>query len=307
MKSGRFSGYVTLIAALALLLPVAARAADGPAPKKDLTVRLRQAPLREVAKFLGDETGLNFVVPEEMGDVPVTLDLPHTTAADAIAALNVAFACAGTTYGWKEVKTTEGQTGYAIDGTVPPPSAKGLADCPEAAAPTNFFAQLAYQQARLADVAEDLHNRSGAVFVYAQAIADFPVTMNLRNVRTVDALSFINHLLRSAHISLEWYAVPLPSGAWIFALMSNGVPDAPVAKVEGVVRVYYVGDLGLGFRQILESVHELIEEARLRADVNFHEGSKLLVVRGSEEAQAFVKNVVEELRKGATSAAPPST
>lgn len=290
--------------ALALLLPLAVPAA--PATNRLINAEFRDATLRDVAEFVSEKSGLKLLVAENYAEMTVTLDMAQATPEDVLAAVGARLACEGINVGWKESPLTDGQKAYVV-AEVPPLVSKPLADCAKsfkgAARVTMQF-----RQAQLGDVASYLQKLMGGslTLVHGGGLAEVPVDLKLKDVTPLDALLALNELFKSAGQTVAWRGVTLPSGRMLFALLDTAPATAPQAGIEGTPRVYFIGDLGPDPAVTVEAVHQLLGGTQLRAEINLHEETRMLVVRGNDEVHAFVKNVVEELRRGAAAKPAPA-
>ncbi len=286
---------------IAFLLPLASSGASSSTNTVD--VDFKEAPLREAAEFLTEKAGLKLLVAENYATIPITLKMSKATPEDVLAAIGASFAGSGSNIGWKESPLSDGQKAYVV-AEMPPPPSKPLADCVKAlkGAPR---VTIQFKQAKLAEVVKYLEVLTGnsLTLVFGDGTADIPIDLKLNDVTPVDALLSINELLKSSGTTMAWRGVQLPSGRMIFALLDTQALAPPQPGISGPTRVYYVGDLGRTPDATLDSVNQLLSSANLRAEVNIHEETKMLVVKGNDEAHTFVKNVVDELRRGAQKAA----
>lgn len=290
---------------LAFLLPFAAHASST-SPTNTADVMFKQANLRDVTSFLTEKFGLKLLLPDQYAEIPVTLSMKNVSAQDALAAIGARIACEGSNIGWKESPLTDGQKAYVLS-EVPPIVTRPLTDCAKAmkGAPR---VTISFRQAKLSDVSAYLQELTGGAItlVYGEGIGETPVDLKLSDVTPIDALMAINELLKASGATMAWRGVQLPSGRWIFAMLDTSPAPAPQAGIEGPTRVYYVGDLGREPGQTLDAVNQLLGSAGVRAEINLHDETKMLVVKGNDDAHAFVKNVVEELRRGAPKASAES-
>ncbi len=292
---------------LALLLPLASHASSV-SPTNTADVMFKQATLRDATSFLTEKFGLKLLLPDQYAEIPVTLSMKNVTAPDALVAISARIACEGSSIGWKESPLTDGQKAYVLS-DVPPLGTKSLTECAKAmkGAPR---VTMSFRQAKIADVSEYLQQLTGSAItlVYGEGVGETPVDLKLSDVTPIDTLMAINELMKASGTTMAWRGVQLPSGRWIFAMMDTSPAPAPQAGIEGPTRVYFVGDLGREPEQTRDAVNQLLGTANLRAEINLHEETKMLVVKGNDEAHALVKNVVEELRRGAPKAsAEPET
>lgn len=302
MKGTRMKNVRILL--FALLLPLAVSAATSSTNLFDIS--FRDAKLTDVAEFISEKSGLKLLVPEGNAEIPVSAEMTKATPEDALELVALRLVCDGSTLGWKESPLTDGQKAYVLT-ELPAPVTKPLGDCVKQfkGLPRSTI-QL--RQAQLTDVANFLQKLTGGgiTLVYGEGMAETPVDLKLKDVTAIDALLSMNELFKSSGMSMAWRGVELPSGRIVFALLDTtpAMNPAEAAGTEGSARVYFIGDLGADTVRTVQSVHELIGTAQLRAEINFHEPTQMLVVRGEDEAHAFVKNVIEELRRGATKPVP---
>jgi hypothetical protein len=283
---------------LALLLPFASHASSA-SPTNTADVAFKQASLRDVTSFLTERFGLKLLLPDQYAEIPVTLTMKNVSAPDALAAISARIACEGSSIGWKESPLTDGQKAFVLS-EVPPIATKSLSECAKAmkGAPR---VTISFRQAKISDVSGYLQELTGnaLTLIYGEGVGETPVDLKLSDVTPIDALMAVNELMKASGITMAWRGVQLPSGRMIFAMMDTAPAPAPQAGIEGPTRVYFVGDLGREPDQTREAVLQLLNTAGVRADVNLHDETKMLVVKGDDEAHALVKNVVEELRRGA--------
>lgn len=292
--------------ALALLLPLAAPGAS----TNRLDLAFEKARLADVAEHLGRSTPLKLIVPPRYGDLELSMNLKQAALEDVLALLNLQFACERADYKWRETKLTEERTAYVLDegpaaiATRPPAEGvKGLKALPRVS--------LELKDASLREVAQHLEKLTdgGMVLLYGAHAAEYAVDLKLQDVTPVDALLALNELLRASGEGEEWLTVTLPSGRTVFALLEipEASPEGPEPGPGGpqTPRVYFIGDLGPELRGTAAAIRELVVLNAPSVRVDLHEGTRMLVVRASEEDHAFVKNVVEEMRRG-QSAKPPA-
>lgn len=292
--------------ALALLLPLAVLGAS----TNRLDLAFEKARLADVAEHLGRATQLKLIVPPRYGDLEISLNLKQAALEDVIALLNIQFACQDADYHWRETKLTEERSAFvldeeraAIDARPLAEGIKGLKAMPRVS--------IELKDARLSEVVQYLNKLTGGglALLYGDLFADFAVDLKLQDVTPVDALLALNELLRASDEGVAWQTVALPSGRTVFALLE--IPEAPTEKPEPEAggpqtpRVYFIGDLGPELRGTAWAIRELVLLNAPKARVDLHEGTRMLVVHGGEEDHAFVKNVVEEMRRG-QSANPPA-
>jgi hypothetical protein len=283
------------------LLPLASHAA-AVSPTNIADVTFQQATLREATSFLTERFGLKLLLPEHYAEVQVTLSMKQASPPDALAAIGVLLACEWNSIGWKETTLTGGQKAYVLS-EVPPVVTKSLLECAKAMKQTPRMT-MEFRQARMSDVAAYIQRLASdsLSLVYAHGLGETPVDLKLKDVSSLDALMALNELMKASGMVWEWRGVPLPSGRLIFALMNASPASSPQAGVEGVARAYFVGDLGRTPGRTSQTLLELLDVANLRADVSIHEETRMLIVKGNDEVHALVKNVVEELRRGAPKA-----
>ena len=292
------------LAVFALVLPLAASASSVSTNLIDFS--FREAKLSDVAEFLSEKSGLKLLVAENNAEIPVSAEMAKSTPEDALALVALRLACDGAHLGWKESPLTDGQKAYVL-AEMAPPASKPLGECLKSFKGLTR-STIQFRQAQLVDVAAFLQKLTGGALtlVYSPGMAETPVDLKLKDVTPIDALLSMNELFKSMGTSMAWRGVELPSGRVVCALLDESpnfgaqTPDVPV----GTARVYFIGDLGHNSDATVESVRQLVGTARMQAELNFHEPTQMLVVRGDEETHAFVKNVIEELRRGATRQAP---
>ena len=286
---------------LALLLPVAALAAPS---TNRVDLAFAEARMSEVAELLTEKADLKLIVPSQFADVPVSLRLRQASGEDALAALNVFMSCSQAEIAWKETKLSGDQRAFTLGEGRPAIQGRPLTDGIRGLKAMGRVT-IDLKQARLADAVAFLDKLTGGslAMVYGSGLAELTVDLKLHDVTPPDALIALNELLHASGVEAAWQTVTLPSGREVFALLPRPETRAaagaePEADEETTARVYYIGDLGANLRETADPICELVALNAHKAEVSLHEGTRMLVVRATEADHAFVKNVVEELRRG---------